>query len=270
MNAAFDISEPGEIGKQGGDLNSTAAAAATGNMKPPTHDFGGVSRTGRQGARAHGMVAGDESINRRGRDEAQEGQDEVPDQGGQLSETKSSDPQADTSTGVGGKEVASDDAHFSVKDAGEWKDEMADRLKPPNAVNKVVERQGKPLDPAVAEKLRDWESRQEQIIQRLKVIRKKLDNLYLPTEDLDELANQLNANLDRLKENPSADVFRLQQQTLDRLMGALMVFNRATADFSPSLPRDQRLRGSILDEMSAPPLPGYEEAVKRYYEDLIR
>jgi ABC-type transporter Mla subunit MlaD len=171
---------------------------------------------------------------------------------------------------VGGKEVASDDSSFSVKDAGEWKDEMADRMKPPNAVNKVVEHQGKPLAPEVADKLRDWESRQEQIVQRIKVIRKKLDNLYLPTEDLDALANQLNANLDRLKENPSADVFRLQKQTLDRLIGTLMVFNRAAADFAPSLPRDQRLRGAILDEMSAPSLPGYEEAVKRYYEELIR
>lgn len=270
MNAAFNIAEPGEIGKQAGDLNSTAAAAATGNMKPPSQDIGGASRTGRQGARAHGMVVGDQSINRRGRDEAQEGEQEVPDQSGKLAETKSSDSQKDTSTGVGGKEVASDDSSFSVKDAGEWKDEMADRMKPPNAVNKVVEHQGKPLAPEVADKLRDWESRQEQIIQRIKVIRKKLDNLYLPTEDLDALANQLNANLDRLKENPSADVFRLQKQTLDRLIGTLMVFNRAAADFAPSLPRDQRLRGAILDEMSAPSLPGYEEAVKRYYEELIR
>ena len=270
MNAAFNIAEGGEIGKQGGDLNSTAAAAATGNMKPPSQDVGGISRSGRQGARAHGLVAGDESINRRGRDEAQEGQQEIPDQAGKLSETKSSDPQADTSTGVGGKDVASDDTSFSLKDAGEWKDEMADRMKPPNAVNKVVERQGKPLPPEVADKLRDWESRQEQIIQRLKVIRKKLDNLFLPTDDLDELANRLNTNLDRLKENPSADVFRLQQQTLDRLIGTLMVFNRASAEFAPSLPRDQRLKGSVLDEMSAPSLPGYEEAVKRYYEELIR
>lgn len=270
LNAAFNISEAGDIGKQGGDLNSTAAAAATGNMKPPSQDFGGVSRTGRQGARAHGLVAGDESINRRGRDEAQEGQQEIADQAGKLSETKSSDPQADTSTGVGGKEVASDDTQFSVKDAGEWKDEMADRMKPPQAVNKVVERQGKPLAPEVADKLRDWESRQEQIIQRLKVIRKKLDNLYLPTDDLDALANQLTSNLDRLKENPDAEVFRLQRQTLDRLVGTLMVFNRAAAEFAPSLPREQKVRGSILDEMSAPSLPGYEEAVKRYYEELIR
>jgi hypothetical protein len=270
INAGFNISEQGEIGKQSGDLNSTAAAAATGNMKPPSQDVGGVSRSGRQGARAHGMVAGEKSINRRGRDEAQEGQQEIPDQAGKLAEEKSSDPQKDTSTGVGGKEVASDDASFSVKDAGEWKDEMADRMKPPNTVNRVVERQGKPLPPDVADKLRDWESRQEQIVQRLKVIRKKLDNLYLPTEDLDALANQLNANLDRLKENPSADLFRLQQQTLDRLVGTLMVFNRAAAEFAPSVPREQRVRGSILDEMSAPSLPGYEEAVKRYYEELIR
>lgn len=59
--------DPGEIGKVGGALNSTGAVAATGNKKPPTTESGGVSRTGRQGARATGMVADDEGVDRRGR-----------------------------------------------------------------------------------------------------------------------------------------------------------------------------------------------------------
>ena len=51
------------------------------------------------------MVVGDEYVNRRGRDEAQEGQQDVADQAGEMHETLSSDPQADTSTGTGGKAV---------------------------------------------------------------------------------------------------------------------------------------------------------------------
>src|SRR5205807_3727716 len=86
LNAAFNINEPGEVGKQAGDLNSTAAAAATGNKKPPTVNVGGASRSGRRGARAHGLVVGNESINRRGRDKVQEGQEKVGDQAGTIRE----------------------------------------------------------------------------------------------------------------------------------------------------------------------------------------
>jgi len=93
LNAAFNINEPGEIGKQAGDLNSTAASAATGNQKPPTTNVGGASRVGRQGARAHGAAMGNESVNRRGRDKVQEGQERAPDQAGSVKETKSDDPQ---------------------------------------------------------------------------------------------------------------------------------------------------------------------------------
>src|SRR5207237_10717968 len=89
LNAAFNINEPGEVGKQAGDLNSTAASAATGNMKPPTTNVGGASRAGRRGARAHGLVVGDESINRRGRDKVQEGQEKTADQAGTIREKKS-------------------------------------------------------------------------------------------------------------------------------------------------------------------------------------
>src|SRR5690606_5398260 len=73
MNTAWALNEPGDISKQAGDMNSTAAAAATGNQKPPSNNIGGASRSGRLGARAHGVSVGDESINRRGRDQAQEG-----------------------------------------------------------------------------------------------------------------------------------------------------------------------------------------------------
>lgn len=270
INAAFNISETGDVGKQGGDLNSTAAAAATGNMKPPTHDFGGASRSGRQGARAHGMVVGDESINRRGRDEAQESQEEVPDQPGKVKETMSDDPQADTATGVGGKEVRGGQPNtFSTKDAGEWKDEISERLKPPESTYSIVERQGKPFNPRIGELLRDLESTQEQVIERIKTIRKQLDNLYLPSGHLDEIAETLKANLERLKESPDAEVFRLQMETLDKLRGAIVVFNRPMSEFQPSIPRRQVLPGRVLDEPPWQTFPGYEEAVKTYYEKLV-
>lgn len=260
--------EKGKVGKQAGELNAINAAAATGNMKPPTQNVGGASRSGRQGARAHGTVIGDESVNRRGRDEVQEGQEEVPDQAGKLKETKSGDVQKDASTGVGGKEVDAQETSFSVKDAGEWKDDMVGRLKPPKDTEKIVERQGKPLHPQVAEMMRDLTSSQEQIIERIKTIKKQLDNLYLPTDQLDELAAQLNANLDRLRQNPDPEVFRMQLETLDKLKGAIVVFNRPASVFQPSLVQPQVVRGQILDEPPWPTTPGYEEAVKHYYEKL--
>ena len=174
----------------------------------------------------------------------------------------------DYESGVGGKDVGSERTAFSVKDAGEWDDSMAERMKKPQAVSRIVERQGKPLSPNVAEMLRDLESSQVQVIQRIKAIKKELSGLYLPTDHLDEMANQLKANLDRLKESPDADVFRLQMETLDKLQGTVVVFNRPSSQFQPSVVRDQVVRGEILDEPAWQTIPGYEDAVKRYYEKL--
>lgn len=260
--------DPGEIGKNGGALNSTGAVAATGNKKPPTTDSGGVARTGRQGARAHGMVADDEGVNRRGRDKVLEGQEQVADQKGTIKMQKSDDMQKDTSTGVGGKKVESDDTHFSLADAGKWKDEMTKRMDKPQKKQYIVERQGDRMDPKVAALLRDLTSKQEQVIERLKAIKKELKNLYLPTEHLDELAAALEAHLDGLKDRPEAELFRLQAQTLDKLRGTLRVFQSAGGSFQPSLPRERALRGRVLDEPAGPALPGYEDAVRAYYLKL--
>jgi prefoldin subunit 5 len=272
LNAGGQGIEQGDVGKQAGDLNSVSGAAATGNMKPPTHDFGGASRIGRQGARSHGMALGSESIDRRGRDEAQEGQDEAPDQAGVLRETPSDDPQKDSSTGVGGKEVQSAETpSFSTKDSGEWKDEYTDRLKAPRDEVKLVEHQGKALNPKIGELLRDLESTQEQVIERIKTLKKDLDKLYLPTEQFDDILDQLAANLDRLRQAPDdKEAFRSQMETLEKLKGAVVVFNRPSSDFQPSLPREQVLKNGILNEPAWPAPPGYEEAVKRYYESLSR
>ncbi|MGE3408407.1 MAG: hypothetical protein AB7I37_16430 [Pirellulales bacterium] len=268
LNAAFNINEPGDIGKQGGDLNSTAAAAATGNQKPPTTNVGGASRVGRQGARAHGAAMGNESINRRGRDKVQEGQERSPDQAGSVKETLSDDPQKDTSTGVGGRKVESEDTHFSLNDAGEWTDDLAERMDKPQEKQSIVERQGGKLDAEVAGMLRDMNSKQEQIIERLKTIRKDLKNLYLPTDHLDHLIDQMQAHLHSLNDRPSAEVFRLQQETLEQLRGALSVFHQAHSGFQASLSREQAVRGRVLDDPARAAPPGYEEAVKTYYERL--
>jgi hypothetical protein len=268
LNAAFNINEKGDVGKQGGDLNSTAAAAATGNQKPPTTNVGGASRVGRQGARAHGMAVGNESINRRGRDKVQEGQDRVADQKGTVHETKSDDPQSDTSTGIGGRKVESEDAKFSLSDVGEWTDDMLNRMDKPQAKNSIVERQGGKLDASVAEMMRDMNGKQEQLIERLKTIRKDLKNLYLPTEHLDQLIDQMQANLHSLADRPTADIFRLQQQTIEQVRGVLQVFHQAHSGFQASLPREQRVRGDVRDDPARSVPPGYEEAVKTYYQRL--
>jgi hypothetical protein len=269
LNAAFNINEPGEIGKQAGDLNSTAASAATGNMKPPTVNVGGASRAGRRGARAHGLVVGEESINRRGRDKVQEGQEKASDQAGTIREKKSGDVQKDTSTGVGGKRVEGDnEVKFSLEDAGKWSDDMAKRLQKPQAKNFIVERQDGRLDPRVAEMLRDLTSRQEQLIERVKAIRKELHNLYLPTDHVDEVLAQLAANLEALKELPEPELFRMQMRALDQLRNTVRVFQPPASGFQPSLPRERSLHGRVLDEPARDALPGYEEAVKRYYEKL--
>lgn len=257
--------DPGDIGKVGGALNSTGAVTATGNKKPPTTESGGVSRTGRQGARAYGMVADEETFNRKGRDQALDGQEKIADQAGLNKMHKTDENQKDTSTGVGGKKIASDDTHFSLHDTGKWKDEYTKRLEKPQAKENIVERQGDKLDPKVAAQMRDLTSKQEQIIERLKAIKKDLKNLYLPTEHLDELMQTLQTNLESLNERPEAELFRLQAQALEHLRGALRVFRHASASFQPSLPRDRQVRGRVLDEPATPALPGYEEATKGYY-----
>lgn len=268
INTTFEINEPGEVGKQGGDLNSTAAASATGNMKPPTNNFGGAARSGRQGARSHGAAVGDKSINRKGREEAQEGQEDAPNQAGELKEVKSDDPMEDASTGRGGKATSNDKTSYSTKDAGEFKEEDVKDLRAPQDTQRIVERKGKPLDPRLAEQMRDLNSHQEQLIERIKAVKKQLDQLYLPTDHLDDIMAQLNQNLDRLKDKPEADLFRKQVELLDKLKSTVVVFNRPTSEFEQSLKREQTVKGRILDEPAKQTLPGYEEAVNRYYEKL--
>ena len=260
--------EDGDVGKQGGDVNSVSATAPTGNMKPPTQNYGGASRSGRKGARAHGMVVGNESVNRRGRDESMEGQERAPVQPGKLRETLGADPQKDVSTGIGGKIVDSDDTSFSLNDAGGFDDEAMKRMGKPQAKHKIVERLDGKIDAEIAKLMQDLNSNQEQTIERLKTLRKELRNVYLPTRHLDGLLAELTANLDALKESPDPETLKRQMQLLDELRITLRVLRRPESGYEPSLPRWQVVRGRVLDEPARPPLPGYEEAVKEYYELL--
>jgi hypothetical protein len=52
------------------------------------------------------------------------------------------------------------------------------------------------------------------------------------------------------------------------LRNAVRVFRGANAGFDESVPRQQIIRGRVLDEPSRQTLPGYEEAVKLYYKKL--
>lgn len=268
LSTNLNNSDPGDIAKQGGRINSTGAVAATGNKKPPTTNHGGVSRSGRSGARAYGKILGDEAVSRRGRDEAQEGEQRVPDQEGTIKETKSEDPYTDTSTGVGGKKVESDETNFSVKNAGKFTPDMLDRMDKAQKKYAIVERQGDPLDPRLAALLRDTTSKQSQLVERLKAIRKELKTLYLPTDHVDQAMRDLGANLERLKERPDPELFRLERETLERMRGAVKVFRETASSLQPSLPRERVIRGRVLDEPGRQTLPGYEAAVKRYYEQL--
>jgi hypothetical protein len=268
VNSGLISADPGEVGKLGGRMNSSGATSTTGNKKPPTTNVGGMSGTGRQGARSYGKVAGSESPNMRGRDKVQEGQFAVPDQAGVLKEKKTDDMQADTSTGIGGKRVDAEKTKFSLSEKGEWDDKFANRMQKPQEVNTIVEHQGKPLDPRVAALLRDLDGNQKQLIERANALRKELKNLYLPTDHLDDLIAQLNQNLEKLRENPNPEAFHTHQELLDRLRSEARVFSGAQNGFQPSLPRQKRVRGRILDEPATPPIPGYEDAVKDYYRKL--
>ena len=269
VTMATTMSEHGDVGKLSGRLNSTAATAATGNQKPPPANVGGVSRSGRQGARSHGLTLSTEAENMRGRDKVQEGQERVADQAGLIRERKSEDPQKDVSTGFGGKKVQTDEPDtFNTSDVGKFDPSLVDKMGPAKEKGAIVERADGRVASNLGDLLRDMNSTQTQVVERLKAIRKELRNLYLPTEHLDDLLNEWNGNLARLRDNPDPEAFRIQQETLDKLRNAVRVFGAAQTGFQPSLPREQAVRGQVLDEAPRQVIPGYEDVVKTYYEML--
>jgi len=271
ITMALTLEEAGDVGKLAGPINATAAAAATGNQKPPPTNVGGVSRTGRQGARSHGMTLSTEAQNLRGRDRVQEGQDRAPDQKGSVRLRDSKDPQRDTSTGLGGKKVITDEpVSFNVSDAGKFDPAVLDRMGQAREKTMIVERMGEKVAANLGDLMRDFHSSQQQVIERLKAIRKEFKNLYLPTDHLDELLDEWGAATGRLNESPDAEGFRMQWYALQNLRRTVRVYGAARTGFQPSLPRDQAVRGKVLDEAPRQVLPGYEDVVKNYYELLAR
>lgn len=263
------VLDKGEIGRDTVDpLSSTGATATTGNQPPPSDDIGGAARLGRLGGRSHGTMVDDEMINRRGR-AAQDGQEEVPEEEGLVQETLSGDPQEDESTGVGGKRVDDDETHFSTKDDGEWNDDMVDMLEDPQETVQIVERQDGSLPPDVAERMRREDHREDQLIERLKTVKKDFERLFLPTDHLDDLMSRLQDNLDRLRAEPTEDIFRERIELLSQLQSSIVVVHRPSTEFVQSVPRVPRLEGRILDEKATPSFPGYEEVVERYYRRLV-
>ena len=266
LNAAFNINEPGEVGKQAGDLNSTAASAATGNMKPPTVNVGGATRSGLGQVRlcSRALTVGDQcEPSRPGQGSGGTGAcrrsirvDEA--------ETERRPPK-DTSTGVGGKKVETDDAKFSVADKGKWTDDMARRLDKPQAKQFIVERKDGKLDAKLGEMFRDVNSRQEQLIERIKAIKKELRNLYLPTEHLDEIEAQLQASLGRLKERPDAEAFRQHLESLAKLRSSVRVFQRLPGAWI-RFRCERAIRGRALDD----PARALVARLRRRYQTLLR
>lgn len=268
--AALGAADEGAASSESGaKMSSAGAVAQTGNVAPPSVNVGGASRAGRLGARAFGRLVGDEFFNRRGRDQAQEGQERVADQAGApLQEIETDDMQEEASTGVGGRRIDTDESSFSVADAGEWTDDMVERLGEAQERHQVVERHGEPLDHRVAERLRAAAGAQEQIVERIKTIRKELRNIYLPTDHLDDLIARLEEGLDQLRREPGPEFFRTQLQALDDLRANVIVFRDAQGGIFPSVPRPAYLRGRILDEAALQAAPGYEEALEYYYRRL--
>ncbi len=262
--------EAGDVGMQGGDLSSTSATAATGNQKQPPNNFGGASRSGRTGARAFGQNVDDVTKNEKGRDKAQDGDENSPRTAGSMKEGPG-EPDSDVSAAYGGKHIDSKDTVFSQRDSAKFKKEAIDTMGDPQDKRKIVER----MDPNaqkftkdMLDKMYDTNSKTEQVIERVKTIKKELNNLYLPTEELDKLAKELEINLDRMKENPDPELFRMQADALSRLVSLARVLDQAQSSFQPSIPRAQKVRGRVLDEPAWQVIPGYEDAVKKYYESL--
>jgi HPt (histidine-containing phosphotransfer) domain-containing protein len=262
--------EAGDVGMQGGDLSSTSATAATGNQKQPPNNFGGASRSGRTGARAFGQNVDDVTKNEKGRDKAQDGDENSPRTAGSMKEGPG-EPDSDVSAAYGGKHIDSKDTVFSQRDSAKFKKEAIDTMGDPQEKRKIVER----MDPNaqkftkdMLDKMYDANGKTEQIIERVKTIKKELNNLYLPTEELDKLAKELEINLDRMKENPDPELFRMQADALSRLVSLARVLDQAQSSFQPSIPRAQKVRGRVLDEPAWQVIPGYEDAVKKYYESL--
>ena len=135
-------------------------------------------------------------------------------------------------------------------------------------VAEMAQKKGEKFTPDQMEAMRDPNSKVKQTIDNIKALKKDLKNLYLPAGKLAALEAELAANLDQLKEKPTAELVRKQMRALEQLKQTLKVLEHARSSLQPTLPRNQEIRSAVLDEPSRQTVPGYEDAVKRYYEML--
>ncbi|MEO6054144.1 MAG: hypothetical protein ABIP97_09045 [Chthoniobacterales bacterium] len=259
--------DTGPIGKTGGDANSFSPVARTGNQAPPPISAGGMSQTGRDTGLSTGLNAGSESSTSKGREKPLEGVNSIADQSGKLK--AHDDKQSDPSTGDGGEKIDSKNTKFSSSDTSAFNpDKSLKNMGDPQVVYTVVERKGAPLDPNAAAMMRDLKSRQLQLIERSKIIKKELQNLYLPTEPFEALITQLMDNTNRMTTSPDGKFFRDQLQALNQLRQKVQVFNEARSNFQSSLARVQEVKGHVLDQSASQTSSNYENSVKDYFEKL--
>lgn len=268
QNSNFGISEAGDIGRDGGDINSVGANAATGNQEPPPNDAGGASRSGRKGGRSHGNSVSDEDANAQGKSKPLES-DDTQKEDGVIKGKKATGPKTDTSVGTGGKKVEGLDNGFAKNtEKGSFDADDIKDMDPPKEHIEMAQKKGEKFSPELMESMRDPNSKVKQTIDNIKALKKDLKNLYLPAGKLAALEAELSANLEQLKERPTPELVRRQMRALEQLKQTLKVLDRARSSLQPTLPRNQEIRSAVLDEPSRATVPGYEDAVKRYYEML--
>ncbi len=265
VNTAATDPETGTIGKGAGRINSFGDTAQIGNEQPPLFQAGGATESGRTGARSNGLNLGDTASSESGRENPLEGDENSPDAPGMLKEPAGADT-GKPPPGRGGKPTDSKKTQYSESPNGEWNKDDAKRMRKADDTFTIVDRPGKPVDPKIIATLYDHETDKFQVLQRVKTLRKELKGLFLPNEKMIE---EDLSNIERkLRETSDADVFVFEKQVLNRVEGLVLNW-QPVSTVEASVPRSQGVRGDVHDQPPSQANPGYEEAVKYYYERLV-
>lgn len=261
--------DPGVVEKGMPGMASYGMTGQTGNKEPPPGNYGGRSGAGTQGARAVGTTGTETTTPRHG-DEPLEGDLKAPSRAGQIQET-TPDPDPKTSEGTGGTAVKSENTRFSKANRSEFDTGTLDKMVPPQKTRGIVESKGKPISAEDAEKLYDLRSTAEQIMERLTHLKKEFTTHQLPTESLDVLRDRVQSKLDRLLgPTDNQTIYRMKpQQLAEAAGGGGQIFPDPKAGREESILREQTVANPIVDQPPSQANPGYEQAVKTYYERLV-
>ncbi len=281
LNSNARINEPGEIGKQGGDVNSNVAAAPTGNNIPPANEIGGTSRDGTKDSRATGRNISQTANDRRGLDKPQEGSQSGERFPGEIKRVRFTQKDVEPSAGDSGTTIKGEDRnHFAMSNDGQWKTEMSKHMGEPQKENRVVE-SVKPgsrfdpqslkdmyvdlekLDPADRERL----SKFTQTVKMMRTVQKDLSRVFMAPPGLEEALKGLEEKLAQLEHAQADSDFRMRAQGVKPTeKGRLAMAGGAAFQGSPA--RRQGVRGRVLDEPAWAVLPGYEGVAEVYYQKL--